>query len=416
MQRLSPAALAALAFSLTCSAAPAADWPGWRGPNRDGVVADFVAPREWPGKLAEVWATPVGEGHSSPVVVDGRLYQFSREKDDEVLRCLEADGGKEVWRIAYAAPYKMHPAATGHGKGPKATPAVQDGRIYTLGVGGVLACWDVRNGKEVWKKDFSARFKLTSPLYGAAASPLLIDGLCVAQVGGNDKGALSAFDARTGEEKWSWDGDGPGYSSPIVAELGGVRQIVAQTQQYVVGVAPADGKLLWKMPFKTAYDQNSITLLPYKDGLISSGYDRPLTRLRLEKKGDGFEASAVWSRKEHSLYLSSPVRKGDRLFGFTHRGFGRLFCVEADSGKTLWQSDARLGDNAALLLAGDYALALLDSGRLLVLRTDADAYETVAEYAVSDAPTWAHPVVLGDRIFIKDRTTLRCLTWKEPKK
>src|SRR5262249_26033909 len=152
------------------------------------------------------------------------------------VRCLEADGGKEAWRVSYPAPYKMHPAATGHGKGPKATPAVRDGRVYTLGINGVLACWDAADGKELWKKDFKDQFKQTSPLYGAAASPLLVDGLCVVSVGGPGKGALTAFDARSGEVKWSLDGDGPAYSSPVVAELAGVRQIVVQTEQDVLGV------------------------------------------------------------------------------------------------------------------------------------------------------------------------------------
>jgi outer membrane protein assembly factor BamB len=403
-------AFAALAF-LVPSPSPAADWPEWRGPNRDGVAAGFTAPKAWPRKLTEVWAAKVGEGHASPVVVGDKIYLLTRQKNDEVVLCLEAATGKEAWRSSYPAPYTMHPAAAGHGKGPKSTPAVRDRRVFTLGVGGVLACWDAADGKELWKKDFASQFKQTAPLYGAAASPLVVDGLCVVPVGGHDKGALTAFDARSGDVKWSYDGDGPGYSSPILVELDGRRQIVTQTQQFILGVAPADGKLLWKTPFKTAYDQNSITLLPCKGGLVSSGYDRTLALLKVEKKGDEAEVKEEWSRKEHALYLSSPVLKGDRLFGFSHRGFGHLFCVDAASGKTLWRSDNRLADNAALVRAGDYVFALLDSGRLLILKADADDYEPAADYTVSESPTWAHPVVLGDRILIKDQTTLRCLTW-----
>jgi outer membrane protein assembly factor BamB len=393
--------------------APAADWPQWRGPRRDGVVGDFRPPKTWPKKLKELWTVEVGEGHSSPIVAGDSIYLHTRQKDEETVLRLEAATGKVDWRSAYAAPYKMHPAATGHGKGPKATPALSGNLLVTFGISGILTCWDTRTGKEIWEHDLSERFKQTSPLYGAAASPLIAEQRVIVPVGGHDKGAVIAFDLANGAIAWSNDLDGPGYSSPILTELDGRKQIVLQTQQYVVGLAPADGKTVWKTPFKTAYDQNSITLLPYKDGLISSGYDRPLTRLKLQKKGDAYEVEEAWSRKEHALYLSSPVRKGDRLFGFTHRASGRLFCLDAADGKTLWQSDGRLGDNAALLVAGEYVLALLSEGRMSVLRADADSYEPIADYSVSESPTWAHPVVLGDRILIKDKTTLRCLTWKE---
>src|ERR671938_134697 len=148
----------------------------------------------------------------------------------------------------------MHPAARGHGKGPKSTPVLMSGKVYTLGITGVLSCHDARTGKLLWRKDFSKQYPNTSPLYGTAMSPVVDNGLLIAHVGGHDKGALTAFDAGTGTVKWSYEADGPAYSSPIVVNLAGVRQVVTFTQKEFVGVAAADGKLLWRLPAKSSYD------------------------------------------------------------------------------------------------------------------------------------------------------------------
>ena len=157
--------------------------------------------------------------------------------------------GKLLWRAAYPAPYKVNPAADRHGAGPKSTPVVYQGKVFTLGIGGVLSSFDAATGKPGWRKNFSGEFRETSPWYGTAASPVVDGGMVIAHVGGHDDGALMAFDAATGAVKWKWKGDGPGYASPIVVELAGKRQVVTQTQQNIVGVAAATGELLWKIPF-----------------------------------------------------------------------------------------------------------------------------------------------------------------------
>src|SRR5262249_32674683 len=265
------------------------------GPNRDGTVSTFTAPKTWPKTLKEQWKVRVGEGHSSPVVVDGKVYQLARQKDAEVILCLDLATGKEIWRDSYDAPYKMHFAATGHGKGPKSTPTVHGGKVYALGISGILSCLDARTGKVLWRKDFAKQYSATSPLYGAAMSPLVDSGLCIVHVGGHDKGALTAFDAHTGEVKWSWTGDGPGYASPVLATLLGERRVMTQTQKSLLGVSAATGKVLWKVPFTTAYDQNSVTPLVTRDRVIFSGYAQPLTAVRLEKKGEEITAKTAWS-------------------------------------------------------------------------------------------------------------------------
>src|SRR5262249_53356444 len=151
--------------------------------------------------------------------------------------------------------------------------------------------------------------------------------------------------------QWSNDIDGPGYASPIAVTLAGERQIVTQTQNFFLGVAAASGKTLWKIPFKTDYDQNIITPVLYKDLLIYSGVSEPLAAVRLEKTETGIVPKEVWSNKEHPLYMCSPVLRGDLLFGMSHLKGGQLFCVNAATGKTLWQNDGRVGENASLVNA-----------------------------------------------------------------
>jgi outer membrane protein assembly factor BamB len=155
--------------------------------------------------------------HSSPVVT-GKIFQHARQDDDEVVWCLDLATGKTLWRQNYPASYSINFAAFGHGKGPKSTPAIYNGKLYTLGISGILSCFDAATGVLKWRKEFSKQFKETSPAFGVSTSPIIDNGLCIVHAGGPDQGALMAFDSETGNVKWSWQGDGPAHASPIVAE------------------------------------------------------------------------------------------------------------------------------------------------------------------------------------------------------
>jgi outer membrane protein assembly factor BamB len=260
----------------------------------------------------------------------------------------------------------------------------------------------------VWRHDFQGRFEKTSPQYGTAMSPLVLDGMCIAHVGGAGKGAIVAFDAATGKERWRWDGDGPAYASPVVGKIGGVRQLITQTQFHAVGLAPADGKLLWRLPYKTNFDQNSVTPVVFGNRVILSGYHLGTIAYRL----DGDEPERMWKSRKVSMYMSTPVLKGDRFFGFSEKRRGQFVCVDANTGKMLWSGDGRQGENAALLDGGDVILALNTRAELIVFRASDEAYDELARYTVAETPTWAHPVVSGRTIHVKD---LKSLTqWKLP--
>lgn len=401
------------AGATTAAVAAGATWPQWRGPNRDGVVVGSAAPPSWPKELKEVWKTTVGTGHASPVVADGRIFVFARQGEEEVLTALDAATGKEVWKSGHAVAYEMNPAARGHGKGPKSTPALSGGKVFTLGIAGALSAHDARTGKVAWRKDFSKQFPSTSPLYGTSMSPVVEGGLLIAHVGGHDKGALTAFDAETGAVKWTYDADGPAYSSPIVADIGGVRQVLTFTQKEFVSVSAATGELLWKLPSKTAYDTNCNTPVTYKDTVIFSLEDGGLVAVRPSKQGGKWAAREVWRNSDNELYMNSPVLQDKLVFGLSARNKGQLFAVDAETGKTVWQGPGRAGENAAILNLSGTLLVLTNDAELIVQPANAKGYAPTIKYTVADSPVWAHPVVLGDRILIKDETTLRALAMKQ---
>lgn len=362
----------------------------------------YREPKVWPETLEKRWHVEVGAGHASPVVLGQRIYLHTRHGENEVVSALDLGSGTVLWQDSYPVPYTMDPAATGHGKGPKSTPVVRNGRLYTFGISGILSGYDAEKGHLLWRKEFSKQFKATSPLYGASASPLVDSGLVIIHVGGYNQGALMAFEATRGEARWSWNGDGPGHASPLVVELEGVRQVVTQTQQFLVGVSLNGGQLLWKIPFTTDYDQNIITPVAHQQALLFSGFARGVLAIRARKCGNQWVTQKLWENPKESMYMSSPVISENLLFGFAHTQKGHFFCLDLRNGAALWTSQGRQGENASVVSAGGYLLFLTDDGTLTVARKSPKGFEPVRRYTVANSPTWAHPVVLSGQILVKD--------------
>lgn len=390
----------------------AADWPQWRGLKRDGALEGVRLPAELPQKLNRQWSVRVGEGHSSPVLSGGKLFIFAREGNQETVYALEPASGKTIWKQSYPAPYKVNFAAASHGAGPKSTPVVADGKVVTLGISGVLSCWDVKDGRLIWRKEFSKEYNATSPTFGTAMSPMIDRGMVIANVGGEDSGAIAAFDLNDGAMKWRCTGDGPGYASPIAVELAGVRQFVTQTQKNIAGVRADNGQLLWRISYTTDYSQNIVTPILFKDSLILAGLNNPTTAVHVLKDGEKYTIQKIWDNPQASMYMSSPVLIGDLLFGFTHKNKGQFFAQDPNTGKVLWTSPARQGDNAALEATPTYVFALKDDANLIVIRAIATGYEQVRQYKVADSATYAHPVITDNGVFVKDVGTAAFWSWK----
>jgi len=385
----------------------ATDVTQWRGPNRDGVVTGFTAPATWPESLTQRWKIDIGLGYATPLVVGNRLFVFSRQGDDEVMSAVDAASGKVLWRTAYPAPFEMNSAAKQHGPGPKSTPVFSNGRLYAIGMTGTVTAYDAASGKQIWQKPGSAPV----PMYTTHAfSPVIEGGLVIFHVGGHDKGALTAFDVNTGAVKWTWAGDGPGYGSPIVGEFGGVRQVVTITQAKVVGVDAATGALLWERPFASSNFTNSITPVRYGQSVIIWNNIGSLTALNIARRNNQWMAEPAWESPDLPARLSNAVLDGDVMFGLTTRNMGQYFAFDVKTGKTLWTSDGRQAGNIALARAGSVLFSLENDGELVVLSTNRTAFQLLRRYKVADAETWAQPAISGNRIFVKDVSTLALWT------
>ena len=379
------------------------EWPQWRGPRRDGSV-DAPLPEEWPAALKKRWEITVGAGHASPVVSGDRAVVFAREGDQEIVRALALESGKQIWRASYPAPYEVNSAARLHGAGPKSTPAIADGRIFTFGISGILSAFDLAAGKLLWRTPAPA----VPPEYGTASSPLVDGSAVIAHVGGNGSGAITSFDAATGNVRWQWGGDGPAYGSPIIATFGGVRQLITQTQKHMVGLDPARGALLWQMPFTTEFDQNAFTPVIYRDLLIVSGIDWPLTAFRMKLADGKWIGETAWTNNETPMFMSTPVIIGGTIYGLTTRRLGQFVAVDAASGKTLWTTQGREGENASIFGNASWLLASTTEGTLVVARANRAKYEEVRRYEIAQSAVWAHPAITRNSIIVKDVDEVIC--------
>lgn len=392
--------------AITVTGASAQDWPQWRGANRDGKVSGFEAPKSWPKELAQKWKVEVGTGDATPALVGNKLYVFSRQGDEEVVRCLDAATGKETWQTKYAADAIKGPDAGGHG-GPRSSPIVANGKVVTLGVTGILSCFDAGTGKQVWQKN---DFQGSWPRFHTAMSPIIVDGLCIAQLGKESEGAVLAYDLASGEQKWKWADEGPGYASPVLVTVGDTKMVVTETAKSIVGIGVRDGKLLWQTPYAPqGMAHNAAT--PIVDGqtLILCGQGRGARALKIEKQGDAFSTKELWSNSENSVQFNTPVLKNGMLFGLSQRG--NFFCINADTGKTAWADpQGGRGGFGSIVDAGPVLLALTSKGQLTAFEPSDKQYSEVASLKVSDKQTYAYPVIAGNRLFVKDQDSIALLT------
>lgn len=394
----------AVTLTLASSAAIAqsGDVTQWRGAARDGVVTGFTVPATWPEALVKRWSIEIGTGYATPLVVGNRIYQFSRIGDNETMTAIDAASGTVIWQGGYPAAFEMNPATKAHGPGPKSTPVFFNGRLYSIGMSGIVTAWDAASGKPVWQKPgMGIPMEYTTHAF----SPIVDAGRVIFHIGGKDKGALTAFDLVTGDPRWTWAGDGPGYASPVVATIGGTRQIVTPTQTKIVGVDAASGALLWERPLVHQFNSNSITPVINGDTVIVTG-SGPTLAFVVAKRGGKWTTEQVWENADTTLRFTSPVASGDTLFGLAGRNAGQYYALDAKSGKTLWTSEGRQAQHASIARAGNIWFSLENDGELVVSRVSQTAFEPLKRYKVATTETWAQPALSGNRIVVKDVSSL----------
>jgi outer membrane protein assembly factor BamB len=400
-----------LLLALLVAPATAADWPQWLGPKRDGSSPEKLSP--WKGELKALWRAPVGDGHSSPVIANGKVYLHAKVKDKsaEELICFDAKTGKRLWATGYPRGFIINPFGTG----PQATPTVAGGKVYTFGITGVLTCFDAESGSQVWQVDTAKEFKPPRLVFGSACSPLVDNGKVLLNIGA--KGAsVVAFSADKGEPLWKSLDDGPSYSSGIARGEGGDREYVFLTQLGLRGLAAGDGKKLWEFPLKDKANESSTTPVVAGDLLLASSINYGMIGLRLDKG----EAKRVWQNPKLTCYFSTPIPVGKKHVyvvtgALSFRPTSSLHCVEVDTGKVLWTVEKIGKYHAAMLRTADDKLLLLsDLGDLVLFEPDPAKYKELARSkVVKGEGIWAHPALVDGRVYFRDDKELICLQMPE---
>ena len=386
---------------LAGSVAAADDWPQWLGAQRDGSTPEKIV--AWKEPLKVLWKQPVGEGNSSPVVANGRVYLLTRAKGKlvEQLSAFDADSGKPLWQT----PYERSKFDSFFGNGPRATPAVAGGKVYTFGITGLLTCFDADKGTQLWQVDTLKKYKVNNLRFGVSCSPLVEGGLVLQGVG---KGAtLVAFDPNSGAEKWKALTDPASYSSPIATGKGKDRQVIMLTAKRLVGLSPLDGKLFWDYPLEDKLFESSTTPVRAGDILLGSSVTFGAAALKLEDTGSGPTVNKLWQDPKYTCYFSTPVAVGKYFYAVTGvasltDATATLRCVEAATGKELW-TRPKVGTYHASLVrtANDKLLMLEEAGNLVLLDADPQGYHELARSKIC-GKTWAHPAIANGRLYVRD--------------
>jgi outer membrane protein assembly factor BamB len=371
-----------------------ANWSGFRGPKRDGVIRGVRIQTDWSqSKPVEMWRRPVGPGWSSFSVRGNHFYTQEQRGDDEVVSCYNLTTGEPVWRHRDTSRFYESNA----GAGPRATPTLSNGRVYTFGATGILNALNSRDGSVVWSRNAASDTKTKVPMWGFASSPLVVGDVVVVATAG----VLAAYDAATGNPRWQGPADKGGYSSPQLVTINGFTQILLLNGEGVTSVSPADGKLLWKHE----WDGDGIVqpfVIGGSDVLLGSGSGMAAVGLRrvAVARGDaGWSVQERWTSTGLKPYYNDFVVHKGHAFGFDG---SILACVGLEDGKRKWKG-GRYGHGQILLLPDqDLLLALSEEGELALVKATPDQFVEFARFKAIEGKTWNHPVLVGDVLLARN--------------
>jgi len=410
---MAAALLAVVPAAAAAAEAPAASWPQWRGPDRDGTAAASPA---WPGSLSEdtlnrAWHIPLDPSYSGPIVTRGLVITTeTSKKSTELVRAFKVETGEEVWRASWEGSISVPFFAKSNGDWIRSTPATDGERVYVAGMRDVLVCLDAATGKEIWRKDFMKEFGSEVPAFGFVCSPLLDGDAVYVQAGGG----TVKLNKLTGEVLWRGFQDGGGmmgsaFSSPMVARLAGRQQVIVQSREKLAGLDPKSGGTLWETPVEAFRGMNILTPVVFKDGVFTSTYGGRSLWLKVSGEEGALKATEGWSQNEQG-YMSTPVIIGDHAYH--HLRSQRMVCFDLRSGEEKWTSSERFGKYVSLVAQGDRLLALDERGLLYLIAASPSQLNILSERRVSEEDTWAHLAVAGRDLFIRDLKGLSRWRWE----
>jgi len=388
-------------------------WSQWRGPTRDGQVQG----PKWPDRLSKeslklLWRVPLDASYSGPILAEDLVYTTeTKNKQTEVVHALDRKTGKERWQAEWKGSITVPFFAAANGSWIRSTPAYDGERLFVAGMRDVLVCLDAASGKEQWRVDFVAELKTTQPAFGFVSSPLVDGEALYVQAGAS----VVKLNKKTGEIAWRTLKDeggmnGSAFSSPVLAEVAGKRQLIVQTREKLAGVDPANGEVLWAQKVPSFRGMNILTPMVLGDAIFTSSYQNKSLLYTVSKEGDRYTAAEAWTNKLPG-YMSTPVVVDGHAY--LHLPNQRIACLDPKTGEPTWTSKP-FGKYCSMVAQDHRILALDQRGVLLLIKANPKEFELIDELKISEDETWAHLAVAGDELYVRELNALAAYRWQGP--
>ena len=381
------------------------DWPRFLGPDANGISSEKGINKNWNEKKpAEVWKFKLSDGgYAGPSVADGKVFIIDRQGDNDVVRALNLADGKPVWEATYAEPGKPD-----EGNFARSTPTFDNGKLYTLSRGGLVNCYDAKDGKKIWSRSLPADFKGDQPQWFWSMSPV-IDGNNVILVPGGPEAGVAALNKETGQTVWQGSGGQgkPGYATPVIATIGGKKQYLVFMSKSVIGVDAENGKMLWSFPWETKYDVNAAMPLAIGDDMvfITSNYGRGGAVLKIA----GDKVEKVWENKEIQSHFSTPILHEGKIYAGTDPG--NLVCLDPKTGKSLWRHGG-FQKGGIVIVDGTIIAMNGKDGDLIMAELKPDAYKELGRLKPLGGQSWTAPILANGKLIIRNKQELGCYDLK----